>query len=144
MNHSLTEGKGKEGKGREGNTPLPPGDRSAEPAVAQTGERHIADRMTDAFLDRFRTGNAYSQRQVRKVIAEALTNGTDPGELWTALERLGSLSKPVSAGTLQFAFSEIRRPASNVIALPGQTGPRSTTDERVAGWLALASGDDTQ
>lgn len=144
LNHSLTEGKGKEGKGREGNTPLPPGDRSAEPAVAQTGERHIADRMTDAFLDRFRTGNAYSQRQVRKVIAEALTNGTDPGELWTALERLGSLSKPVSAGTLQFAFSEIRRPASNVIALPGQTGPRSTTDERVAGWLALASGDDTQ
>lgn len=144
MNHSLTEGKGKEGKGREGNTPLPPGDRSAEPAVAQTGERPMPDRMTDAFLDRFRTGNAYSQRQVRKVIAEALTNGTDPGELWTALERLGSLSKPVSAGTLQFAFSEIRRPASNVIALPGQTGPRSTTDERVAGWLALASGDDTQ
>ena len=43
-----------------------------------------------------------------------------------------------------------RRPtsgASNVIALPGQTAPpprRSTTDERVAGWLALASGDNTQ
>jgi hypothetical protein len=137
MNHSLTEGKGREGKGREGNTPLPPGDRSAEPAVAQTGERHIADRMTDAFLDRFARGNSYKRRQVRQTIADTLANDTDPNELWKALERLGSLSKPISAGTLQFAFSEIRRAASNVIALPnGQT--LTGTDARVAGWLAIA------
>jgi hypothetical protein len=138
MNHSLTEGKGREGKGREGNTPLPPGDRTAEPAIVQTGERPIADRMTDAFLDRYRTGNAYSQRQVRKVIAETLANGTDSTELWKALERLGSLSKPVSAGTLQFAFSEIRKPVGNVIDLTsGQ--PLSGTDAKVAGWAALAA-----
>jgi hypothetical protein len=40
-----------------------------------------------------------------------------------------------------------RRPStpSNVIALPGQTGaPLTGTDARVAGWLALASGDDNQ
>ncbi|MFD5814370.1 hypothetical protein [Streptomyces sp. NPDC127038] len=41
-----------------------------------------------------------------------------------------------------------RRPsfgASNVIALPGQPGaPLTGTDAKVAGWLALASGDDTQ
>lgn len=41
-----------------------------------------------------------------------------------------------------------RRPGfapSNVIALPGQTGaPLVGTDARVAGWLALASGDDNQ
>lgn len=134
MNHSLTEGKGREGKGRERNTPLPPADHPAEPAVSQTGERPIADRMTDAFLDRYRTGNAYNRRQVRKVIDEALTNGTDPTELWNALERLGSLSKPVSAGTLQFAFSEIRKP-SNVIALPGYG--HSTTDARVQAALDL-------
>jgi hypothetical protein len=137
MNHSLTEGKGREGKGRERNTPLPPGDRTAEPAVVQTGERPIADRMTDAFLDRFARGNSYKRRQVRQTIADTLANDTDPNELWKALERLGSLSKPISAGTLQFAFSEIRRPASNVIALPnGQT--LTGTDARVAGWLAIA------
>jgi hypothetical protein len=134
LNHSLTEGKGREGKGKEGNTPLPPGDRSAEPAVAQTGERPIADRMTDAFLDRFARGNSYKRRQVRQVIADTLANDTDPTELWKALERLGSLSKPISAGTLQFAFSEIRKP-SNVIALPGYGS--STTDARVQAALDL-------
>lgn len=136
LNHSLTEGKGREGNREGKGNPPTPRDQSGSPTVTQTGERHIADRMTDAFLDRFRTGNAYSQRQVRKVIADALTNGTDPTELWTALERLGSLSKPISAGTLQFAFSEIRKP-SNVVALPsGQT--LTGTDAKVAGWMAIA------
>lgn len=139
LNHSLTEGKGRE-QGREGKgTPPTPRQSSDSPAVSQTGERAIEDRMTDAFLDRYRAGNAYSQRQVRKVIADALANGTDSGELWQALERLGSLSKPVSPGTLQFAFSEIRQAhsASNVIALPsGQT--LTGTDAKVAGWMALA------
>ncbi|MEV7154864.1 HNH endonuclease [Streptomyces misionensis] len=136
LNHSLTEGKGKEGNREgKGNPPTPRSD-SGNRAIVQTGERHIADRMTDAFLDRFRTGNAYKPRQVRQVIADALANGTDPDELWKAMERLGSLSKPVSAGTLQFAFAELRKP-SNVIALPnGQT--LTGTDARVAGWLAIA------
>lgn len=93
----------------------------------------MPDRMTDAFLDRYRTGNAYNRRQVRKVIADTLANGTDSGELWRALERLGSLSKPVSPGTLQFAFSEIRQPADNVVQMRG-----STADQRVAAGLALA------
>lgn len=132
---SPQERKGKE-RNREGKgTPQPPSD-SGTPAVAQTGERAIEDRMTDAFLDRYRSGNAYSQRQVRKVIADALSNSTAPGELWAALERLGSLSKPITAGTLQFAFSELRKP-SNVIAL--SNGQALTgTDARVAGWLAIA------
>lgn len=102
----------------------------------QTGEKPLPDRMTDAFLDRYRTGNAYSPRQVRKVIADALANGTVPDELWKALERLGETSKPVTGGTLQFAFSEIRKPVGNVIALPGQQ-PLTGTDAKVAGWLAI-------
>jgi hypothetical protein len=139
MNHSLTEGKGREGNREGKGTPPTPRSDPGRPAVSQTGVRHIADQMTDAFLDRYRTGNAYNQRQVRKVIADALGNGTDSSELWTALERLGSLSKPISAGTLQFAFSELRRP-SNVIALPGQPGaPLTGTDARVYGWLNLPS-----
>ncbi|MEU1787055.1 hypothetical protein ABZ553_14515 [Streptomyces sparsogenes] len=134
---SPQERKGKEGNREGKGTPPTPRQSSGSPAVAQTGERAIEDRMTDAFLDRYRAGNAYSQRQVRKVIADALANGTDSGELWKALERLGSLSKPVSAGTLQFAFSEIRQQAAlpaaagadNVVPLAGRRP--STSDLRV-------------
>jgi hypothetical protein len=138
LNHSLTEGKGKEGNREGKGNPPTPRQSSGNPAVAQT-ERALPDRMTDAFLERFARGNSYKRRQVRTTIADALANDTDPDELWRAIERLGSLSKPVSAGTLQFAFSEIRQAqnASNVIALPsGQT--LTGTDAKVAGWLALA------
>jgi hypothetical protein len=129
----LTEGSPQERKGKEGNregkgTPLPPADQSGFPAASQTGERHIADRMTDAFLDRFRTGNAYSRRQVRTVIADTLTNGTNPDELWSALERLGDTSKPVTAGTLQFVFSELRKaPSADVI--PFAARQQQATDD---------------
>jgi hypothetical protein len=92
----------------------------------------LPDRMTDAFLDRFARGNAYGRRQVRTVISDTLSNGTDPDELWKALERLGDTSRPVSPGTLQFAFADIRK-TSNVTPLR-----TSTTDERVAAGLALA------
>ncbi|MCX4232087.1 HNH endonuclease [Streptomyces ortus] len=145
MNHSLTEGKGKEGNRERKGTPPTPRQSPGSPAVAQTGERAIEDRMTDAFLERYARGNAYSQRQVRKVVADTLANGTDSGELWKALERLGSLSKPVSAGTLQFAFSEIRQAqsASNVITLHnGQT--LTGTDAKVAGWAAIAASFDDE
>ena len=134
---SRQERKGKEGNREGKGTPPTPRSDFDSPTVTQTGERHIADRMTDSFLDRYRTGNAYSRRQVRTVIADTLTNGTNPDELWSALERLGATSKPVSPGTLQFAFSEIRRPPSNVIALPGQQ-PLTGTDAKVAGWAAIA------
>ncbi|MEU5588100.1 HNH endonuclease [Streptomyces chrestomyceticus] len=140
LNHSLTEGKGREqGRERKGTPPPPCGDLSGSPAVTQTGERAIEDRMSDAFLERYKTGNTYGQRQVRKTIADTLANGTQPNELWAALERLGAASKPVTAGTLQFAFSEIRRVAqtANVIALP--SGQHLTgTDAKVAGWMAIA------
>jgi hypothetical protein len=135
LNHSLTEGKGKEGNREGKGTPPTPRQSSDSPTVVQTGERAIEDRMTDAFLDRYRSGNAYSQRQVRKVIADTLANGTDADELWRALERLGGLSKPVSPGTLQFAFSEIRsQQADNVVQMRG-----STADQRVAQGQALAA-----
>jgi hypothetical protein len=134
LNHSLTEGKGREGKGREGDTPLPPSRSSGSPAVEQTGERAIEDRMAGAFLEQYARGNAYNKRQVRRVIADTLANGTDPDELWSALERIGGLSKPVSPGTLQFAFSELRRKPDNVVDIRP-----STADERVATGQALAA-----
>lgn len=141
VNDSPPEGKGREGNREGKGTPQPPsGNHSGSPAVAQTGERAIEDRMTDAFLDRYKAGNAYGQRQVRKVITDTLANGTQPEELWRALERIGQCSKPVSPGTLQFAFAELRKQAqtSNVIALPG--GQQLTgTDAKVAGWAAIAA-----
>ena len=139
LNHSLTEGKGREGKGREGNSPLPPVDHPGEPAVSQTGGRHIADRMTDDFLDRFARGNSYKRRTVRNTITDALGNKADPDELWRALELLGENSSPVSANSLQFAFSKLRKAAqvANVYQLP--TGQQLTgTDATVAGWAAVA------
>lgn len=145
LNHSLTEGKGREGNREGKGNPPTPRQSSGSPAVSQTGERAIEDRMTDAFLERFAHGNAYNKRQVRKVVADALANGTDSSELWRALERLGSLSKPVSPGTLQFAFSEIRQSqsASNVIALAsGQ--PLTGTDATVNGWAAVAASFDPE
>ncbi|TGB11574.1 hypothetical protein [Streptomyces sp. MZ04] len=91
-------------------------------AVAPIGEGEIPDRMADAFLERFRRGNSYRRPQVRQVIADTLANETEPDELWSALKRLGSLSKPVSPGTLQFAFSEIRQQqADNVHQLRPST-----------------------
>ncbi|MFE4857302.1 HNH endonuclease [Streptomyces sp. NPDC056670] len=135
MNHSLTEGKGKEGNREGKRTPLPPRQTSGSPTVAQTGERQKADQLADLFLDRFRTGNTYGRRQVRGVIADTLRNGTDPDELWRALERLGDNSKPVTPGTLQFAFSEIRsRQSDNVLEMRP-----STADTRVAAGQALAA-----
>ena len=141
----LSEDSPQERKGKEGNregkgNPPTPRQSSGSPAVVQTGEKAIEDRMTDAFLDRFARGNSYRRRQVRTTVADALANETDPGELWRALECLGETSKPVTANTLQFAFSKIRQTqnASNVIALPsGQT--LSGTDAKVAGWAAVAA-----
>lgn len=129
MNHSLTEGKGREGKGREGNTPLPPGDQPGEPAVAQT-ERALPDRMVDAFLERFARGNSYKRRYVRTAIADALANEADPDELWAALLRLGETSKPVSAGTLQFAFADIRKAASGADVIPFAARQQQAVDDQ--------------
>lgn len=142
---SLTEGKGREGNREGKGNPPTPRQSSGSPAVVETGERAIEDRMTDAFLDRYKAGNAYSARQIRRVIADTLANGTNPDELWAALERIGVASKPVSAGTLQFAFAEIRKHhnPSNVIALAsGQA--LSGTDATVAGWADLAASFDDE
>jgi hypothetical protein len=130
LNHSLTEGKGREGNREGKGTPQPPAaEPSGRPTVVQTGERAIEDRMTDSFMERFRKGNSYRPHQVRQTIADALANETDPDELWAAMVRLGGLSKPVSAGSLQFAFSEIRQQqASNVHQMRPSTATQRWTE----------------
>ena len=140
LNHSLTEGKGREGNREGKGNPPTPRQSSGSPAVAQTGERPIEDRMTDAFLERYARGNSYKRRQVRTTIADALANETDSNELWRALEQLGETSKPVTANTLQFAFSKIRgsyQPGNVIDLSSGQ--PLPGTDSNLAGWGAVAA-----
>jgi hypothetical protein len=146
----LSEDSPQERKGKEGNregkgNPPTPRQSSDSPAVAQTGERAIEDRMTDAFLERYARGNSYKRRQVRSTIADALANETDPHELWQAIELLGENSSPVSANSLQFAFSKIRKgvQGATVIALAsGQ--PLPGPDTNLAGWAAVAASFDTE
>lgn len=101
--------------------------------------------MFNRWWDQFGRRTAQSKRNVRRAIADALDNGNDPDELWSALLRLGELSKPVTGGTLQFAFSEIRprtalpaSPSGNVVQL--STGlPLVGTDAKVAAHAALTA-----
>lgn len=105
------------------------------PRASQT---HPADALLTKWWEQYGHTTAQGKNAVRRAIGDALSNGVTSDELWQALDRLGALSKPVTGGTLQFAFSEIRKP-NNVVALPGQLGARrSTTDDRVAQGLALA------
>jgi hypothetical protein len=144
LNHSLTEGKGREGNREGKGNPPTPRQSSDSPAVVQT-ERALPDRMADAFLDRFARGNSYKRRQVRTTIADALANDTDSSELWRALEQLGETSKPVTANTLQFAFSKIRgtyQPGNVIDLSSGQ--PLPGPDSNLAGWAAVAASFDSE
>ena len=107
----------------------PPTEPSTEPTPLPPAQP-LADRMRDAWWEKYGRTTAQSKRDVRRAIATALENGNPPNEVWAACQTLGDLSKPITGGTLQFAFAELRKP-SNVIALPtGQPRP-STTDQRV-------------
>ncbi|GGV46147.1 HNH endonuclease [Streptomyces spectabilis] len=129
MNHSLTEGKGKEGNREGKGTPPTPRQTSGRPTVEQTGERPLPDRMTDRFLECYARGNSYRRRQVRTTIADALANETNPDELWSALEQLGETSKPVTANTLQFAFSKIRQLATGADVIPFSARQQQGSDD---------------
>lgn len=140
LNHSLTEGKGKEGNREGKGTPLTPRQSAGGPAPAQAEEKPLPDRMADAFLERYGRGNSYRRRQVRTTIADALGNETDPNELWDALEQLGNTSSPVSANALQFAFSKIRRASQAATVVDIASGqPLPGADTNLAGWGAVAA-----
>jgi hypothetical protein len=144
----LTEDSPQERKGREGNregkgTPLPPAVDMAEASPA-AGAKGIPDQMLASWWDKFGRRTAQSKKSIRQAIADALENGNDPHELWAALLRLGEVSKPVTGGTLQFAFSEIRQQAlpaaagaENVLHLADRRP--STADQRATAALAVAA-----
>jgi DNA-binding transcriptional regulator YhcF (GntR family) len=117
----------------------PSGNRQGNHPPGPPDEPTPEERIFTKWWEQYSHTTAQNKRDIRRAIGSALTNGVDPDQLWTALTRLGDLSKPVTGGTLQFAFSEIRQAqnASNVIALP--SGQQLTgTDAKVAGWMAIA------
>lgn len=143
LNHSLTEGKGREGNREGKGNPPTPRQSSGSTAVAET-ERALPDRMADAFLERFARGNSYKRRQVRTTIADALANQADPDELWAAIQRLGETSKPVSAGTLQFAFADIRKAATSADVIPFAARQQQQSDDLFARAMERATARQQQ
>lgn len=100
-----------------------------------------ADAMLTKWWEQYGRTTAQGKSSIRRAIADALGNHLPAETLWTALCRLGDLSKPITGGTLQFALSELRaaNPAagSNVVPLAGRRP--STTDQRVNDALAIAA-----
>src|SRR5690606_19766111 len=109
-----------------------------------TDEPSLGEQIFLKWWEQYGHTTAQSKRTIHRAIDDALRNGINAAELWQALVRLGDLSKPVTGGTLQFALAELRQAhTNNVIPLPnGQS--LTGTDARVAGWLALASGEENQ
>ncbi|MEU5425148.1 hypothetical protein AB0H73_06015 [Streptomyces olivoreticuli] len=126
-------------------SPLPSGTppETAYSGVAVQGAE-LADRMLEAWWRQYGRRTAQGRKSVRTAIAEALANGNDSAELWQAITHLGDLSKPVTGGTLQFAYSRIRQPAlpagGGAHSRQQSSGVQSTgTDRRLADHYALIS-----
>ncbi|MFI1796543.1 hypothetical protein ACH427_04180 [Streptomyces sp. NPDC020379] len=124
--------------------PPSPAPSSTAPQTAPQAPA-LADQILAAWWERYGRRTAQGRRSVRATIADALDNGNDPRELWRAMERLGELSKPVTGGTLTYAYAELRKPSrpSGTPQLPGGLHPTGT-DRRVADHYALIAEMDRE
>ncbi|MGW4603683.1 helix-turn-helix domain-containing protein [Streptomyces sp. NPDC004532] len=105
--------------------PLEPSEnRQGNHPPAPRDEPSLGEQLFTKWWEQYGHTTAQSKRTIRRAIDDALGNGVDAAELWTALDRIGDLSKPVTGGTLQFAFSEIRGQSNNVVRISG-TGSRA-------------------
>ncbi|WP_078973455.1 helix-turn-helix domain-containing protein [Streptomyces sp. MMG1533] len=101
--------------------PLEPSEnRQRNHPPAPRDEPPLGEQLFTKWWEQYGHTTAQGKGAVRRTIDEALRNGVDATELWQALDRLGDLSKPVTGGTLQFAFSELRQSSRPQLrAVPG-------------------------
>ncbi|MFI8817486.1 MULTISPECIES: mucin-2 [unclassified Streptomyces] len=82
------------------------------------GGKGAAAALVEEWWSSYGRGTAQSRKTVARAVEDALGNGLDASLLAAAMDRLGQTSKPVTGGTLQFALSEIRRPAAGAAVIP--------------------------
>ncbi|WP_329219193.1 mucin-2 [Streptomyces microflavus] len=104
------------------------------------GEKAAAATLVDDWWSSYGRGTAQSRASVRRAVEDALGNGLDASLLAAAMDRLGQTSKPVTGGTLQFALSEIRRPAAGAAVIPLHPDAPRTLGRaaQAAAWMADA------
>ncbi|MGC5398053.1 mucin-2 [Streptomyces sp. DT20] len=91
------------------------------PPAPQGGKAAAAELVAE-WWGTYGRGTAQSRTTVRRAVEDALGNGLDVQLLANAMNRLGQTSKPVTGGTLQFALSELRRPAVGAAVIPLNPG----------------------
>lgn len=116
----------------------PPREPSENHPPAPTDETPLGELLLTKWWEQYGHTTAQGKRTVRRAIDEALTNGIDAAELWLALDRLGDLSKPVTGGTLQFAFSEIRQAATGAEVIPFAARQQQAVDDQFDRAMARA------
>ncbi|MFD3790810.1 mucin-2 [Streptomyces cyaneofuscatus] len=82
------------------------------------GGKGAAAALVEEWWLSYGRGTAQSRTTVRRAVEDALGNGLDASLLAAAMDRLGQTSKPVTGGTLQFALSDLRRPAAGAAVIP--------------------------
>ncbi|QWQ43087.1 mucin-2 [Streptomyces sp. YPW6] len=110
------------------------------------GGKGAAATLVDEWWSSYGCGTAQSRKSVHRAVEDALGNGLAPELLAAALDRLGQTSKPVTGGTLQFALSDIRRPAAGAAVIPlNPNAPRPLgRAAQAAAWMAAAVENDPQ
>ncbi|WP_032769890.1 hypothetical protein [Streptomyces sp. CNS654] len=110
------------------------------------GGKGAAAALVDEWWSSYGRGTAQSRKSVHRAVEDALGNGLAPELLAAALDRLGQTSKPVTGGTLQFALSDIRRPAAGAAVIPlNPNAPRPLgRAAQAAAWMAAAVENDPQ
>ncbi|WP_430479338.1 mucin-2 [Streptomyces sp. P11-1] len=112
------------------------------------GGKGAAAALVDEWWSSYGRGTAQPRKAVHRAVEDALGNGLAPELLAAALDRLGQTSKPVTGGTLQFALSDLRRPAAGtgaaVIPLHPDAPRPLGRAAQAAAWMAAAVQNDPQ
>ncbi len=123
----------------------PPENHQRNHPPAPHDEPPLGQQIFNKWWEQYGHTTAQGKRTIRRTIDEALSNGIDATELWNALDRIGDLSKPVTGGTLQFAFAELRKAALGAEVIPfasRQQAQQSETDAWFERAMARAKARD--